>query len=174
MLWHEYPEALDDVTLAAAYQTLQGDPPAEIPWMVWLLENPASRCALLGNIDLFGHDCMHLLLKKGFSSADEAYVVGFTMGNNIRATWWHLLLFKIAAVLFYPPKYRLQYSELSILQKGFQLGRSTKIRNLNQLCLEDWRHKNLREIRREIDLEIASLEFQAFSSGTAGERVPGV
>jgi hypothetical protein len=155
MLWSKYPEVLDDVTLAAAYQTLQGDPPAEIPWMVWLLENPASRCALPGNIDLFGHDCMHLLLKKGFSSADEAYVVGFTMGNNRCATWVHLLLFKVAAFFFYPPKYRLKYSELAILDRGFQLGRSNKIRNLNQLCLEDWQHKTLREIRTEINLEIA-------------------
>jgi hypothetical protein len=155
MLWNKYPKTLDDATLAVAYQTLQGDPPAGIPWMVWLLENPASPCALPGNIDLFGHDCMHLLLKKGFTPAHEAYVVGFTMGNDLRTTRLHLALFKVIAFLFYPPMYRLKYAELAILERGFNRGRSTKIKNLNQMYLESWNHKTLRELRVEIDLELS-------------------
>jgi hypothetical protein len=154
MLWNQYPKDLDHITLGEAYQTLQGDPPAKIPWIVWLLENPASPCALPGNIDLFGHDCIHLLLKKGFSSDDEAYVVGFTMGNDLRTNGLHLLVFKIFALFFYPSKYRISYEQLSILHSGWSLGRKTKVKNLNQVCLEDWSSKVLHELRTELKLKI--------------------
>jgi hypothetical protein len=154
MLWNQYPKDLDHITLGEAYQTLQGDPPAKIPWIVWLLENPASPCALPGNIDLFGHDCIHLLLKKGFSSDDEAYVVGFTMGNDLRTNGLHLLVFKIFALFFYPPKYRMSYGQLSILHSGWNLGKKTKFKNLNQICLKDWSSKILHELRTELKLKI--------------------
>jgi hypothetical protein len=152
MLWNKYPKTLDDLTLASAYKSLDGDPPSEIPWMVWLLENPSSPIAFPGNIDLFGHDCLHLLLKKGFTSESEAYVVGFTMGNDVRTTWFHLQIFKIFALFLYPPKYRMSFAELARLDRGFKVGRSTRIKNLNQIDLEEWNHKTLSELRTEIDL----------------------
>jgi hypothetical protein len=155
MLWNKYPKNLDDTTLAAAYQSLQGDAPSEIPKIVWLLENPASPVALPGNIDLFGHDCIHLLLKKGFTSASEAYVVGFTMGNDLRTTNLHFTFFKFASLFLYPPKYRLTIAEISILEKGFKKGRGTPIKNLNQIDLEQWSDKTLGELRKEIELEIS-------------------
>jgi hypothetical protein len=119
------------------------------------LENPASPVALPGNIDLFGHDCIHLLLKKGFTSASEAYVVGFTMGNDLRTTNLHFTFFKFASLFLYPPKYRLTIAEISILEKGFKKGRGTPIKNLNQIDLEQWSDKTLGELRKEIELEIS-------------------
>jgi hypothetical protein len=154
MLWNIYPEVLDNLTLISAYQSLEGSYQIEIPWIVWLLENPASPLALPGNIDLFGHDCMHLLLKRGFTPAEEAYVVGFNMGNDLRTNWLHLLCFKIIACLIYPPKYRLKLAELPIFDQGYLRGRKTKVKkNLNQICLDDWSYKTLGEIRAEIELE---------------------
>jgi hypothetical protein len=67
MLWHNYPDHLDTFTLKDAYETLEGDPPSKIPFIVWLLENPKSPLALPGCIDLYNHDCIHLLLKQGFT-----------------------------------------------------------------------------------------------------------
>ncbi len=163
MLWNKYPKNLEDSTLAAAYQSLQGDAPSEIPKIVWLLENPASPVALPGNIDLFGHDCIHLLLKKGFTSASEAYVVGFTMGNDLRTTNLHFAFFKFASLFLYPPKYRLTIAEISILEKGFKKGRSTPVKNLNQIDLEQWSDKTLSELRKEIELEISGDLSGVFS-----------
>jgi hypothetical protein len=155
MLWKKYPKALDDMTLAVAYESLQGDAPSEIPKIVWLLENPASPFALPGSIDLFGHDCVHLLLKKGFTSSNEAYVVGFTMGNDLRTTNLHFAFFKFASLFLYPPKYRLTVAEIAVLEKGFEKGRNTTTKNINQIDLEQWSDKTLNELREDIDLEIS-------------------
>jgi hypothetical protein len=154
MLWQTYPKYLDEWTLNAAYQSLQGDPPDKIPFMVWLLENPASPLAMPGKIDLAGHDCMHLLLKQGFAAANEAYVVGFTMGNDDRTTWLHLLIFRFAALFLYPPKYRLTRDELAIFDRGVALGRQTKVKNLNQGLLLKWNDTTLQAVREQIGLPI--------------------
>lgn len=154
ILWYKYPDRLDAFTLAAACEDLQGDPPDTIPFLVWLLENPASPLNMPGSIDLFGHDRIHLLLKKGFSPAEEAYVVGLTMGNDANTSWLHLLVLKIAAYCLYPRKYRLTYSELNIFDRGVRLGRSTKVKNINKLDWSQWDWKLLKDIRLEIGLEI--------------------
>jgi hypothetical protein len=154
MLWQTYPEYLDHYSLETAYQSLQGDPPAKIPLMVWLLENPASPVALPGKIDLLGHDCIHLLLKQGFSSGNEAVVVGFTMGNDLRTTFWHLLLFKIMALIFYPAKYRLTWSELKLFDQGVAMGRKTIQKNLNHWCWQDYYSHTLSEVRVAIGLQL--------------------
>jgi hypothetical protein len=153
MLWHQYPNHLDTLTLKDAYETLEGDPPSKIPFIVWLLENPKSPLALPGCIDLYNHDCIHLLLRQGFTSASEAYVVGFTMGNDIRTNRLHLMIFKLAAQALYPEKYRLNTSELDAFERGFQLGKSVKVKNLNQTSFEKWQYKMLAEVRAEIGLE---------------------
>jgi hypothetical protein len=154
MLWQTYPNYLDEWTLDAAYQSLQGDPPDKIPFVVWLLENPASPLAMPGNIDLAGHDCIHLLLKQGFAAANEAYVVGFTMGNDDRTTWLHLMIFRIVALFLYPPKYRLTTDELAIFDQGVALGRQTKVKNLNQGVLVKWNNATLRSVREQVGLLI--------------------
>ncbi len=153
MLWHIYPEELDTLPLKIAYETLQGDPPSKIPFIVWLLENPESPLALPGCINLYGHDCLHLLLKQGFTSENEAYVVGFTMGNDVRTNRFHLLIFKIAAQVLYPEKYRLRPSDISVFERGFEMGKRVSAKNLNQFSFDEWEYKALREIRKEIGLE---------------------
>jgi hypothetical protein len=158
MLWNDYPDRLEVFTLAAAFEDLQGDSSAEIPFVVWLLENPSSPLNMPGSINLFGHDCIHLLLKRGFSPKDEAYVVGFTVGNDLNTNWLHLSILKFAAYFLYPAKYRLTYSELKIFDRGVQLGKSTKIRNINKLDWSQWSHKVLKDIRLEIGLEVEALE----------------
>jgi hypothetical protein len=153
MLWHEYPESLDSQPLQSAYQTLQGDPSYKIPFIVWLLENPDSKLALPGNIDLYGHDCLHLLLKQGFTAANEAYVVGFAMGNDVRTNRIHLLIFRFAAQFLYPSLYRLGSADFDIFRQGFELGKKMRIKNLNRILRQEWRSKTLQEIREEIGLE---------------------
>ena len=53
MLWNDYPDRPDAFTLVAACENLQVDPPGEIPFFVWLLENPSSPLNMPGSIDLF-------------------------------------------------------------------------------------------------------------------------
>ena len=96
--------------LGEAYQAIQRD--QRVPFRVWLLENPQSFMALPSNISLPNHDCLHLLLNRGFSPEDEAFILGFTMGNDLDNSWLHIRLFKLANRLFYPQKYQFNREHL--------------------------------------------------------------
>ena len=84
-----------NITLKEAQQYLvNGHKPEEIPWIIRLLENPASIVALPGKITLYNHDCLHILLEKELTLTGEAFVIGFTMGNDLKTNWFHLLIYK--------------------------------------------------------------------------------
>ncbi|MES1026448.1 hypothetical protein ABN584_26465 [Gloeocapsa sp. BRSZ] len=72
-------------TLHYAVQQLAIDDQADIPFIVWLVENPHSPIALPGKISLYGHDSLHAILNRGHSLADEVFVGSFTMGNTTQA-----------------------------------------------------------------------------------------
>ncbi|NCJ06806.1 hypothetical protein GS597_09850 [Synechococcales cyanobacterium C] len=120
----------DNVTLAQAYRAFQGDQQCDIPFIVWVLENPDSPLPVPGRIYLREHDYLHILLNRGISPEDEAFVVGFTLGNDPRATDRFLRFFKFLARHFYPEPYRFQPGHLSIFDAGVQLGRQMKIKGL--------------------------------------------
>ena len=134
-------------SLQQALEAMNGDLPTGIPFLVWLLENPNSPIALPGKIDLFGHDCLHLLLNKSFSSEDEAFVVGFTMGNDAQTRWFHLIFFKIFAFLFYPKTYRFHRKHFYDFDAGVVCGRSLKTRNLNQVEIKHHLNQTIDELR---------------------------
>ena len=145
---------LDDCILATAYAELQGDPSSDIPWLMWLLENPDSPCCLPGSIGLYNHDCMHLILNQGFTSDNEAFVVGFSMGNDLRTNWLHLAIIKIVSVWIYPQKYRWEPDNVKAFDRGIALGQKTKLKNLNLAMPIEWNDQTLREIRTQLELEI--------------------
>ncbi|MEB3359606.1 MAG: hypothetical protein VKK04_22965 [Synechococcales bacterium] len=118
--------------LAQAYAKLGGDNPWDIPWIIWLLENPESPIALGGSISLRNHDYMHVLLEKGFSPEDEAFVIGVTMGNDSRTRFWDYWIFKFAARFLYPGVYRFTQEHLQRFDEGVALGRSLPVRDLNR------------------------------------------
>lgn len=121
----------DSITLKQAYKEFMADANAqsEIPLIIRLLENPKSPFALPGNIDLFGHDCFHILLNRGKSAFDEAFVIGVTMGNDPRTNKFHLLLFKMSSSALYPEPYRFNETHLVAFDLGFHYGRN----QLNQV-----------------------------------------
>ena len=53
-----------------------------IPLIIKLVENPNYNTSKLfgGAVDLFTHDCVHVLLGRGLLVKDEAFVIGYTMG----------------------------------------------------------------------------------------------
>jgi hypothetical protein len=135
--------------LRDALHAMGGDEPGTIPQIVRLLENPASPIALPGSIDLYGHDCLHVLLGRGFSAEDEAFVVGFSMGTDEACRGWHVVVFKLVAFWLYPRVYRLNAAQLTVFDQGFAYGRSLERRNLHRL---DWRSL--------VDESIAALREQ--------------
>ena len=54
-----------------------------VPLIIKLVENPKYDIGLFpGNISLYNHDCIHLLLGRGLRVKDEVFVIGFTMGRT--------------------------------------------------------------------------------------------
>jgi hypothetical protein len=146
-------------TLEAALRELNGDPPSSIPFLVWLLENPASPMPLPGKIDLYRHDCLHVLLKKGFSLQDEAFVVGFTMGNDVQTNWFHVLLFKWFSCRFYPKLYRFTPEHLRLFDLGYFLGRVIKVKNLNQVDFSRYQQQSIAALRHQFGIDCKTLQI---------------
>ena len=73
----------------------------DISWLVWLIENPKSPFHLHGAVTLHDHDHIHVLLGRGQANDDEAFVIGFTMGNDDRTKSWESKLFKFISRWLY-------------------------------------------------------------------------
>ena len=96
----------DERTLREVYDSMPrvGAPP--VPWYVKLLENPASPVALVGAVDLFEHDCIHIVLGRGALQQDEAFVVGFTMGASGQLSPLQHRFFTLCSRFLYRGAYR--------------------------------------------------------------------
>jgi hypothetical protein len=138
----------DSITLRAAVEFLGGYCQADVPWQIWLLENPDSPIALPGAITLFNHDCLHILLDRcGFSNDDEAFIIGFTMGNDWQTQGCHIVIFKVLSLTFYPKKYCFTWVQMRSFDLGYKLGRKHVIKNLNHLNFEPYLDKSISEVR---------------------------
>jgi hypothetical protein len=131
----------------------QGD----IPLMVWLLENPKSKIAMPGYIDLYNHDCVHILLGRGLLPQDEAFVIGFTMGNSTYVRKLHNAIFKFFSLYLYPKNFKLQKQDLFAFDLGFEYGRNRKIRNINKVDFHQKVNLTIGEIRHKLDINQADL-----------------
>ena len=138
-------------TLGSAYQQINLDSQFDIPLIIRLLENPASPIALPGKISLYNHDCLHIILGIGVSSQDEAFILGFTMGNDDRTRSWHVQLFKLLSRFVYPLKYRFALQDLDIYDLGFEYGKQHKYRNINQIEFARFYSTEIEEIRKTLD-----------------------
>ncbi len=114
------------ITLKEAIKEFSLDKQEDIPWIVRLLENPNSPVSLPGNISLLNHDCLHILLDRKLSSSDEAFVVGFTMGNDPDTKSWHIKIFKFFSRYLYPNPYKFNSQDFYSFDLGFNYGRSLK------------------------------------------------
>jgi hypothetical protein len=146
-------------TLKSVYQTLNGDKQLDIPFLVWLLENPKSFLNFPGNIDLCRHDYLHILLERNFSLEDEAFLVGFAMGNDIKTKPVHCLILKIISKYFYPKSYRFTQKHLQLFDLGFLYGKKVKTRNINNLDFSIYEDATISEIRNELGIDIDNLNL---------------
>lgn len=110
-------------TLAEIFTTLPGDPASSVPWYVRLVENPKSPVALPGAIDLFGHDCLHIVLGRGLLPQDEAFVLGFTMGASGSLSRAQQALFRLIARHLYRGEYRFTPLDASVFDLAVEVGR---------------------------------------------------
>ena len=140
-----------EVKLQEALEVFQrdGNKQSEIPWLIRLIENPASPVALPGKISLFNHDCIHVLLERGKSGQDEAFVIGFTMGSEPKTNWLHILIFKLFAHFLYPRAYRLNFHQLKVFDLAFSYARKRQVKNVSHIRFahSDYQKCSVSELR---------------------------
>ena len=147
----------DHMCLADVHATLPGNDAAEIHWLIRLLERPASPLALSGAIDLFPHDCVHILLGRGLLPQDEAFVLGFTMGAASNVRWWEPHLFKFAAHRLYPKIYRLSQHQLRVFDLAFAFARQSKCRDIHKFDFAAHKGKTLGKLRAMCHIDTTKL-----------------
>lgn len=145
-------------TLKNCLQSLQGDKQSDIPFMVWLLENPESIFPLPGKINLYNHDCLHILLERGDSLFDEAFVIGFTMGSDLKTNRFHLAVFKFLSNLLYPQQYKFEREQFKLFDLAFNYGRKLKVKNLNQVDFKAYENRTVRELRKLLGIELEEVK----------------
>jgi len=108
-----------------------------ISWLVRLIENPKSPFHLHGASTLHDHDHIHVLLRRGQANDDEAFVIGFTMGNDDRIKLWEAKLYKFISRWLYPKAEQFTKNQLKIFDSGFKYGQS-KLNLYKRIGEFDW------------------------------------
>ena len=130
---------------------------AEIPKIVWLLENPRSLVSLPGKISLYNHDSLHLLLEQKTNSTGEAFVLGFTIGNDLSSKKHHVFIFKFFLQYVYPKKYRLSTYELIFFDIGLEYGKRIFYKNINKIDFKKIENYPLSSIRAVLGIDVKEI-----------------
>ncbi len=96
----------------------------EVPLVIKLTENPNYITSKLftGAVNLFSHDCVHILLGRGLLPKDEAFVIGYTMGSGKKMSRWRRNLFLWVTKYLYPEGYKFTEEERYIFYSGVMAG----------------------------------------------------
>jgi hypothetical protein len=160
--WH-LPLSDDAATLEAVFNQVMtfGNSQVEVPFIVRLVENPRyqlRRYPLFhGAVSLRQHDFIHIILGRGYTLADEAFVIGFTMGTTDKVSTTEAWLYCQAACHLYPKAYRFKPDHARIFRDAVAAGYISACLPLDVFDFEEVRHLPLREIRRRLGLELDLL-----------------
>jgi len=160
------PELNCERTLAEVLATMPRDHPDKVPWQIRLLENPESRFALPGAVNLFAHDCIHALLCTSFYSECEAWTIGFTMGTADDFRPWHAKLLKLWSRT-YPGTYKMCRVDRQHFDEGLAYGQRSECPDLTKVPFRSphYLNKKMKDIRKEFGLHWidAQEEYQRWA-----------
>ena len=127
----------------------------EVPLIIRLVENPKYKTSKLftGAVDLFTHDCIHVLLGRGLLPKDEAFVIGYTMGSGKQMARWRRNLFVFCAKYFYPSGYRFGEEERFIFNLAVLAGSQCSI-DLSKVDFKKLLDLRISEIRRDLRIRM--------------------
>ena len=121
----------------------------EIPLIIKIVENPKYKSSKLftGAVDLFTHDCIHVVLGRGLCSKDEAFVIGYTMGSSKKMKRWRRNLFMFICKYLYPEGYKFGEEERYIFYSGVMAGSRcpTDLSKVDFVQLMDYKIQGIRE-----------------------------
>ena len=131
----------------------------EVPLIIRLVENPKYKTSKLfgGAVDLFTHDCIHVLLGRGLLPKDEAFVIGYTMGSGKKMKRWKRNLFMLFSKYFYPKEYKFGEEERFIFNMGVMAGSKCPT-NLAEINFNKYLSKQIGTLRKELKIDVDFLE----------------
>lgn len=155
-------EELNHIALKQKVEELELNKNTKIPCIIirWL-ENPNTFSALSEKVYEYNRNCIHILLEKGLTSSEKAFVAGFCMGNNDKINWIHVLAFKTFAFCFCYDNYRFKFRHLYGYNLGFNYGRSLNIKNINEIDFLSIDHYPVKQVRERLEIKKYSLEETA-------------
>jgi hypothetical protein len=153
----------DQRTLRNAFESLMsvGNSQGEVPLIVRLAENPEYHFSGLGffkgRVTLEQHDFIHIILGRGLTLMDEAFVIGFTMGSTDRVSTHEANLFDWINHILYPKPYRFTAEGRQVFKDAVALGYISDCTPLDTVDFHPMLDWPLRKIREAIHLEVDLL-----------------
>lgn len=166
MKWSDWNpgEAQLEETFNQILDTMPSAPIGGIPRLVHLLENPQSPFHLSGPAALRAHDIIHVGLGRGLLQQDEAFVIGYTMGNARSARNLDRLWFLDFAENAYPPPFRFRKGDADVFNLAFDCGANAKIRDIHLLDVDQYLNMALHDGRMHLGIEwdtiVAAFEVE--------------
>ncbi|MDJ0530940.1 MAG: hypothetical protein QNJ70_00370 [Xenococcaceae cyanobacterium MO_207.B15] len=157
-LVNSFTSELANLKVKDVYSSLEGDDETDIPFSVWLLENPTSPLPMPGKITLYNHDIIHILLGRDISPQDEAFVLGFTMGNDPSTNWFHLLIYKLFSRFIYPSVYKFNQDDMKVFDLGFTYGRQLSIKEIHKIEFNQYQDYTLSSLRSLFGIKFEDIK----------------
>lgn len=136
----------------------------DVPLIIKLTENPKYFTSKLftGAVDLFSHDCIHVILGRGLLPKDEAFVIGYTMGSGKKMSRWRRNLFLWVSKYLYPEGYKFNEEERYVFYSGVMAGSRcpSNLTKVDFKKLLDYKIQGIRE-KLGIDKELLKCYYCA-------------
>ena len=149
----------------------------DVPFIIKLVENPKYDIGLFaGNVSLYNHDCIHLLLGRGLMVKDEAFVIGYTMGSTKKMRRWRRNLYMFCAKYLFPEVYSFGEEERFVFNMGVIAG-SRCPTDLSKQNFKKLKNKKLKTVRAELGIDrqflkdIYKLEKRCFPDSEESQRL---
>jgi hypothetical protein len=151
--------------------------PKDVPLIIRLVENPKYDVGLFaGNVGLFSHDCIHVVLGRGLLPKDEAFVIGFTMGSTKKMFRWRKSLFMFCAKHLYPEGYKFCEEERLVFNIALEAGKRCPI-DLSEFDFKKYKYHSLDGLRSKLGIDKNFLrccyefEKKCFPNSRESQRV---
>jgi hypothetical protein len=173
----------DAKTLREAYDSLMsiGNSQDEVPLIVKLTENPKFHLGGLGffkgRVTLRQHDFIHILLGRGLTLMDEAFVIGFTMGSTDKVSTGEQSLFGFINRILYPKPYRFTEDGMKVFKDAVALAYVSDCLPLESVDFVPMLDLPLHEIREAVGVEpnllraYYSIEAKRYPGCAASQRL---
>ena len=149
---------IEKLKVKEIYDSLEGDGAADIPFLIRFLENPESPVPMPGKISLYTHDHLHILLGRHQAPEDEAFIVGFTMGNDPKTKWYHVAIFKFFSYFLYPKTYKLNRAQMKVFDLGFAYGKKIKIKEVHKINFTEYHNYTLSALRNFFGIKFQEIK----------------